>query len=147
MIRSATEARRRSGDGAWHWFDRPYGVPAEAARRTLQFGQRDFDALDADTGLTPDQQATLYAYFFMRRHYCEMRHALRCHPCLELVAGRTLAVYDVGCGPATAGLAFAGHLASSAGVATDTRTWFAMKGSVGSATFSGIPGQIGRAHV
>lgn len=64
-----------------------------------------------DRQLSPDRQVLLYCYYMMRQHYCSSRHLYtRYQNWLEAqiasVDGR-LQLIDIGCGPATCGIAFA----------------------------------------
>ena len=81
-------------------------------------------AVDFDSGhrarygvLTPDDLVALYGYLYLPRHYAELRSTFdRCSTQLpdSSNSGRSTWLIDLGCGPGTAGLAFADHCGGDA---------------------------------
>ncbi len=60
--------------------------------------------------LTPQQQVLLYCYYLMRQHYCSSRNVFLSYremtkSQIHATSGR-VHLFDVGCGPATCGIAF-----------------------------------------
>jgi SAM-dependent methyltransferase len=105
------------------WTARPFDVDPDVAKRALGSGRRRFDTPDAASGLSPGQLALIYAYSSMRMHYCEVRHALRAFWDELAIDGTSVQLYDFGCGPATAGLAFACHAAEEGVNLRGRRYW------------------------
>jgi len=85
---------------------RVLGVAAEDVFQILCGGQADFES--PGHGLSPDELALLYAYFFQRGHIEELVEAFGQH-----LSGSKIeqpVVIDLGCGPFTGGLAVASAL-------------------------------------
>ena len=86
-------------------------TPYVATREVVGGGQADFDA--PWENLSPDDRVLLYAYFNQKGHLEELTEAFH-----QLFAGsrpHNPVVIDLGCGPFTGGLAFAGVFGQDAG--------------------------------
>ncbi|KFF03272.1 hypothetical protein [Flavobacterium reichenbachii] len=99
---------RHHGNTRWH--EILLGYDSFTARRDIiQFGQADFDKRYKD--LQPDEVVKLYCYFNMRKHFYSTLHLLEINPWINhmIMKGNTKFI-DVGCGPATSGIALVDHL-------------------------------------
>ena len=91
------------------------GCPFQHVRYSIiKNGTVDFDAGHKDRYgvLTPDDLASLYCYLYLPRHHAELLSTFdRCSTWIDdvLIPGRSTWLVDLGCGPGTAGLAFADH--------------------------------------
>lgn len=83
------------------------GVDRQAAMDTIGWGQADFD--QPFGSLSAEDRVLLYAYWNQPRHLEELSEAFR-QMFGEKRPGEPTIVVDVGCGPFTGGLAFAGQL-------------------------------------
>ena len=85
-----------------------FGLSRQEALDTIEWGQAPFDEPLGD--LSPDDRVLLYAYFNQKGHLEELTEAFRM--IFANTAPENPIVVDLGCGPATGGLALAGVLPS-----------------------------------
>ena len=90
----------------------------------INYGRVDFSSplsvysreLGRNVAISPDDQVLLYCYYIMRMHYCSAKAIYHSHGgWLSSLAKETngrIWMIDVGCGPATCGIAFAEQLFS-----------------------------------
>lgn len=101
---------RNHSDTRWHKI--LLGYDSFMARRDIiQFGQADFDKKYRH--LLPSEVVKLYCYFNMRKHFYSTLHMLEINPWIKnlMIEGKTKFV-DIGCGPATSGIAVVDYLLS-----------------------------------
>lgn len=100
-----------SGDG---WPKRMWGHDRAVCLNGIGYGRADFSHrahMAADGYLSPEQQVLTYCHYFMRQNYSAGRAVYgHCEawlkPLIRSVDGRVQMI-DMGCGPATCGIAFA----------------------------------------
>ena len=106
-------------DPRTRWQEIILGNTMDANMSLINYGRVDFSnqlslfstALCSNLRMNTDDQVLLYCYYIMRRHYCSAKGLyLSYHDWLasmaEDVDGR-IRFIDIGCGPATCGIAFA----------------------------------------
>lgn len=102
------------------WPEMILGNTMEANKMLINYGRIDFSNqlplfnAEWQSTLTPDHQVLLYCHYIMRRYHCSAKGLYESYhdwlaSLANEVAGRILMV-DIGCGPATCGIAFAEQL-------------------------------------
>lgn len=93
------------------WPDKIFGNDMPTNLDAIAYGRIDFsNELQMFGGMTPERQVYIYCYYIMRQHYCSIRNILTSYKSwingiLKSVNNR-LQIIDIGCGPATCGIAF-----------------------------------------
>lgn len=93
------------------WPDKIFGNDMPTNLDAIAYGRIDFsNDLQMFGGMIPERQVYVYCYYIMRQHYCSSRNILTSYKSwfnsvLKSVNNR-LQVIDIGCGPATCGIAF-----------------------------------------
>jgi hypothetical protein len=103
-------------DPSTQWPLMIFGHNRDANMEAIRYGRINFSnqmSLFEETELSPRKQVLLYCHYIMRQHYCSYRNLCESYAnwILERVqstSGR-LQLIDIGCGPATCGIAFAEH--------------------------------------
>lgn len=103
--------REESGDG---WPDRVFGYDMATNLNAIGYGRASFSGLLRmvdGKDLSAERQVLVYGYYLLRQYYCSSRKLFMCFkPWLDTqiasVDGRVQMI-DLGCGPATGGMAFA----------------------------------------
>lgn len=100
-------------DGSPEWPDLVFGHDMTANLETINYGRVNFSnqlPMFEEDGMSPDKQVLLYCYYIMRQHYCSSANiyqsmSIRLKALMDAVHGN-VQIIDIGCGPATCGLAF-----------------------------------------
>ena len=106
-------------DPRTRWHEIILGNTMEANMALINYGRIDFSnqlslfstQLDSNLSMNTGDQVQLYCHYIMRRHYCSAKNLYHSyHEWLASMAedaGGRIRIIDIGCGPATCGIAFA----------------------------------------
>lgn len=101
-------------EGSPAWPDLVLGRDMTSNLEIINYGRVNFSnqlPMFEEDGISPDEQVLLYCYYIMRQHYCSSANiyksmSVRLKAQMEAAMGKVQLI-DIGCGPATCGLAFA----------------------------------------
>ena len=96
------------------WPSKVFGYDMPTNLNAIGYGRVNFSnqiTLFDDVAMSPERQVLLYCYYIMRQHYCSAKNLYESfgawtRALIRSVEGRVRMI-DIGCGPATCGLAFA----------------------------------------
>lgn len=106
-------------DPRTRWHEIILGNTMEANMALINYGRIDFSnqlslfstQLDSNLSMNTDDQVLLYCHYIMRRHYCSAKNLYHSYrewlASMAEDAGGRIRIIDIGCGPATCGIAFA----------------------------------------
>lgn len=106
-------------DPRTRWHEIILGNTMEANMALINYGRIDFSnqlslfstQLDSNLSVNTDDQVLLYCHYIMRRHYCSAKNLYHSYrewlASMAEDAGGRIRIIDIGCGPATCGIAFA----------------------------------------
>ena len=103
----------KEGSGE-EWPSKVFGYDMPTNLNAIGYGRMNFSnqiTLFDDVAMSPERQVLLYCYYIMRQHYCSAKNLYESfgawtRALIRSVDGRVRMI-DIGCGPATCGLAFA----------------------------------------
>ena len=101
-------------EGSPAWPDLVFGRDMTSNLEIINYGRVNFSnqlPIFEEEGISPEKQVLLYCYYIMRQHYCSSANIYesmseRLKAQMDAVRGNVQLI-DIGCGPATCGLAFA----------------------------------------
>ncbi len=108
-------------DSSPEWPDLVLGRDMTSNLEIINYGRVNFSnqlPMFEEDGMSPEQQVLLYCYYIMRQHYCSSANiyksmSVRLKALMEAARGNVQLI-DIGCGPATCGLAFAEQFLATA---------------------------------
>ncbi|NDV67123.1 AAA domain-containing protein [Bacteroides sp. 224] len=95
------------------WPSKVFGYDMATNLNTIGYGRINFSnqmPMFDDIQISPERQVQIYCYYIMRQHYCSSKNIYTSFKdwlgeLISFVQGR-LQMIDIGCGPATCGIAF-----------------------------------------
>lgn len=101
-------------DSSPAWPDLVFGRDMTSNLEIINYGRVNFSnqlPIFEEEGISPEKQVLLYCYYIMRQHYCSSANiyksmSVRLESLINAARGNVQLI-DIGCGPATCGLAFA----------------------------------------